>query len=44
MDNLKVLKTRKTKLLNKTPKSQEEFEIIQDELNRVELELLNKGE
>ena len=42
--DIKSLKARKTKLLNKTPKTQEEFEIIQDELNRVELELLNKGE
>ena len=43
MDNLKVLKTRKTKLLNKVPKSKEEFEIIQDELNRVEIALANEG-
>ena len=40
----KALKARKTKLLNKVPTTQEEFEIIQDELNRVEFELANKGE
>lgn len=42
---LRILKAQKTKLLNKKCETQEEFEKIQEELNRIELEIkLCKGE
>lgn len=40
MDNkLKVLKSQKTKLLNRNPKTLEEFEIIQNKLTEIETKI-----
>lgn len=38
-EKLRILKAQKTKLLNKSPNTPEEFEEIQDKLNRIELEM-----
>ena len=38
-EKLRILKARRTKLLNKSPNTPEEFEEIQDKLNRIELEI-----
>ena len=40
MDNkLKTLKAQKTKLLNKPVKTLEQFELVQDKLNEIELNM-----
>ena len=40
MDNkLKVLKSQKTKLLNRNPRTLEEFEIIQNKLTEIETKI-----
>ena len=42
-NNIRNLKSKRTKLLKKIPETIEEFNIIQDELNKVELELKLEG-
>ena len=38
-NKLSTLKSQKTKLLNRNPKTLEEFEIIQNKLNEIETEI-----
>lgn len=39
MNNIRILKAARTKLLHKQPKSIEEFEIIQDKLLYIDTEI-----